>query len=127
MGIISGILGNASEIDVKKLAQEFEPILVDGEQIERAFRIVRDTFVFTDRRLVLVDKQGMTGKKVEYHSIPYSAITHFSVETAGRFDLDAEMKIWIAGSPSPVEREFKKGTDIIGVQKTLARHVLDRR
>lgn len=127
MGIISGILGNASEIDVKKLAQEFEPILVDGEQIERAFRIVRDTFVFTDRRLVLVDRQGVTGKKVEYHSIPYSAITHFSVETAGRFDLDAEMKIWITGSPGPVEREFKKGTDIIGVQKTLARHVLDWR
>jgi hypothetical protein len=127
MSILSGILGSASEIDAEKLAQEFEPILVDGEQIERAFRFIRDMFVFTDRRLVLVDRQGATGKKVEYHSIPYSAITHFSVETAGRFDLDAEMKIWISGNPHPVERQLKKGADIIGVQKTLAQYVLDQR
>jgi hypothetical protein len=87
--------------------------------------LIRDFFVFTNKRLVLVDKQGLTGKKVEYHSIPYKSITHFSVETAGRFDRDAEMKIWISGIREPIEREFKKGTDVIvGVQKALARYIL---
>jgi hypothetical protein len=124
MGILSGLLGNASEVDAKALQKELTPVLIEGEQIERAFRIIRDFFVFTDKRLVLVDKQGVTGKKVEYHSIPYKSITHFAVETAGRFDLDAEMKIWITGGSLPIQREFKRGSDIIGVQKALAQYIL---
>ena len=124
MGLISGLFGNASEIDGKALQKEFEAILVEGERIERAFKIIRDLFVFTNYRLVLVDKQGVTGKKVEYHSIPYRAISHFAVETAGHFDLDSEMKIWISSNPVPIEREFKKGADIVGVQKTLAQYIL---
>ena len=124
MSMLSGLLGNASEVDALKLTKEFEDILADGETIESAFKLFRDLFVFTSKRLVLVDKQGLTGKKVEYHSIPYKSITHFTVETAGRFDLDAEMKIWVSGNHAPIEREFKKGTDIIGVQKTLAKHIL---
>ena len=81
--MLSGIFGNATELDVKELADEFSPVLIDGERIERAFKLVRDLYVFTDKRLILVDKQGATGKKVEYHSIPYDKITHFAVETAG--------------------------------------------
>lgn len=122
--MLQGLFGNASEVDVKGLQRDMEAILVDGEQVVRAFRIVRDLFIFTNWRLVLVDKQGLTGKKAEYHSIPYRAITHFSVETAGTFDMDAEMKIYISGNPVPIEREFKRGADIIGVQKTLAHFVL---
>ena len=124
MGIISSLMGNASEIDPQKLDAEISPLLVDGESVERAFKVVRDMFVFTNKRLILVDKQGMTGKKIDYHSIPYKSIYHFSTETAGRFDLDAELKVWISGSSTPIQRQFKKGTDIVGVQKTLAQHVL---
>ncbi len=124
MGFLGGLLGNASEIDAQTLQKELEPILIDGERIERAFKIIRDLFVFTDKRLILVDKQGLTGKKAAYHSIPYHSIRHFAVETAGRFDMDAEMKIWIAGSDVPLTYEFRKGTDIIGVQKSLAQYVL---
>jgi hypothetical protein len=124
MGIISGLIGNAAEIDAGKLTKEFEAILVEGEQIEKAFRLIRDLFVFTNKRLVLVDKQGVTGKKVEYHSIPYKSITHFSVETAGHFELDSELKIWLSGHHAPIERQFKKRANIIGVQKTLARYIL---
>ncbi len=120
--MLSGILGHAREIDPKQLAKELEPILVPGEQIERAFLILRDMFVFTNKRLILIDRQGMTGKKVEYHSIPYKSITHFSVETAGHFDLDSELKIWIRGTL--IQREFKKGTDIKGVAQTLAKYIL---
>ena len=66
----------------------------------------------------------MTGKKVEYHSIPYKSVTHFSVETAGRFDMDAELKIWISGTSEPISKEFKKDKNIYDVQKALATYVL---
>ena len=77
--------------------------------------------VFTEKRLILVDKQGMTGKKIEYHSIPYKSISHFSVETAGTFDLDAELKIWISSATDPlVDKQFKKDSSIYDIQKILA-------
>ena len=122
--MLQGLFGNASEVNVKDLQKDLDALLTDGEQVVRAFRIVRDLFVFTDKRLVLIDKQGVTGKKAEYHSIPYKSISHFSVETAGTFDMDAEMKIYISGNMTPIEREFKRGADIIGVQKTLAQFVM---
>lgn len=123
MGIIHAFLGNASQIDPEKMAKEFGPILTQGEQIELAFKLIRDTFVFTNKRLIIADKQGLTGKKVEYHSIPYKSITHFSVETSGRFDDDAEMKIWLSGSAAPIEKEFKKDSNVMAVQQALAFYV----
>ena len=122
--MLQGIFGNASEVDAKEIQRDLEAILVEGEQIVKAFRLIRDMFIFTDKRLILIDKQGITGKKAEYHSIPYKSISHFSVETAGTFDMDAEMKIYISGNMTPIEREFKRGADIRGVQKTLAQLIL---
>ena len=122
--MLQGFLGNAREVDVAALQQDLDSLLVDGEQVLRAFKILRDLFIFTNQRLILIDKQGITGRKAEYHSIPYKSISHFSVETAGSFDADAEMKIYISGNPVPIEREFKRGTDIVSVQKTLADHIL---
>jgi hypothetical protein len=81
MAFLDGILGNASNVDLTEIEQEFSRILVPGERIEHAYKIIRDYFVFTNKRFVLVDMQGVTGKKVEYHSIPYKSITHFSIET----------------------------------------------
>lgn len=94
-----------------------------GEQVHAAYRLIRDSFVFTDRRLILVDKQGMSGRKVEYHSIPYRSITHFSVETAGTFDLDAELKIWLSGTSVPIQKQFGKGVDVYEVQALLSAFV----
>ncbi len=124
MGLLEGMLGNASEIDPAKIQKEFGQILAPGEKVERAYQLIRDYFVFTDKRLVLVDKQGLTGSKVEYHSIPYKSITHFSVETAGTFDLDAELKIWISGTPMPIQKQFNKKLSIYEVQAVLASYVL---
>ena len=124
MGMLDGIMGNASEVDVKEVSDEFAELLVSGEQIERAFRLVRDMLLFTNKRFIVVDKQGMSGKKVEYHSIPYQSIRHFSIETAGTLDRDAELRIWIAGMAAPLEKQLKKGMDIVGVQRTLAAYVL---
>jgi hypothetical protein len=81
-------------------------------------------FIFTNKRLILVDKQGLTGKKVEYHSIPYRNITHFSIETAGNFDLDAELKIWISGNALPLQKQFNKNLNIYELQSVLAEYVL---
>lgn len=118
--MLQGLFGNASEVDVKAMQVELDALLAEGEQVVRAFRVLRDLFIFTSKRLILIDKQGLTGKKADYHSIPYKSITHFSVETAGTFDGDAELKIYISSNPVPIQREFKRGTDIVGVQKTLA-------
>jgi hypothetical protein len=122
--MFQAIFGNASEVDVKGLQADLNAILVQGENVIKGYKIVRDMFIFTDKRLILIDKQGITGKKAEYHSIPYKSISHFSVETAGTFDMDAEMKIYISGNMTPIQREFKKGTDVKGVQKTLAEFIL---
>ena len=122
--MLQGLFGNASEINIQELQKELGATLLDGENVIKAFKIVRDLFIFTDKRLLLIDKQGLSGKKVEYHSIPYKSISHFSVETAGTFDLDAEMKIYISGNPTPIQREFKRGTDIVGIQKVLAGCIL---
>lgn len=124
MGLLDGMLGNASEIDPGKVQKEFGQILAPGEQVERAYQLIRDYFIFTDKRLVLVDKQGLTGSKVEYHSIPYRSITHFSVETAGTFDLEAELKIWISGAPVPIQKQFNKKLNVYEVQAVLASYVL---
>lgn len=124
MGLLDGLLGNASKIDPARIQQEFAQVLAPGERIEHAYKLMRDYFVFTDKRFVIVDRQGLTGSKVEYHSIPYRSITHFSVETAGSFDLDAELRIWIAGSPVPVQKQFNRQLSIYEVQAVLASYVL---
>ncbi len=124
--MLQGIFGNATEADAKAIQKDLDDLLADGEQVVKAFKIVRDLFVFTDHRLILIDKQGVTGKKAEYHSIPYRSITHFSVETAGTFDMDAEMKIYVGSSSMPIERQFKRGTNLVGVQKTLAQQIFKR-
>ena len=124
MGLLDGLMGNASKVDAMKIQTEFSQILAPGEVVEHAYQLIRDYFVFTNKRFVLVDKQGLTGSKVEYHSIPYRSITHFSIETGGTFDLDAELKIWITGTPAPIQKQFNKKLSIYEVQAVLASYVL---
>lgn len=125
MGLFSGLLGNASQKDNDKVERELADILVAGEQVELAFSLVRDLIVFTERRLILVDKQGMTGKKTSYKSLPYRSISRFTVETSGHFDLDAELKIWISSGVEPAETlQFKNDKNVIQIQQALAAAVL---
>ena len=122
MGFLDGIAGNASRVDPQQAAQEYGRLLAQGEQVHAAYLLVRDVFLFTDRRLILVDKQGLTGRKVQYHSIPYRSITHFTVETAGTFDLDAELTIWLSGGQG-ILKQFGRGVDVYEVQALLATFV----
>ena len=66
MGLLDGLLGNASEIDAKELQAEFAQLMASGETVEKAYQLIRDMFVFTNRRLIFVNRQGITGSKVEY-------------------------------------------------------------
>ncbi|RAJ56597.1 PH (Pleckstrin Homology) domain-containing protein [Streptomyces sp. Amel2xB2] len=118
------LFGNAHTIDPANAQQEYGRLLGRNEQVHAAFLLIRDTILFTDRRLILIDKQGVTGRKVEYHSVPYRSITHFAVETAGTFDLDAELKIWISGTRDPLMKTFTKGVDIYEVQALLTEFVV---
>lgn len=126
MSLMSGLFGNASEIDPKKAQADFATILLPDEEIHRAYQLIRDSFLFTSRRLILVDRQGLTGSKIEYHSLPYRSITHFAVETAGTFDLDAELKIWVTGNPTPIQKQFTKKVNVYDVQRVLAHYVMNK-
>lgn len=125
MGLLSGLLGLTSDVDVEEVRDDLAPILTETETIELAFKIIRDTMVFTDKRLILIDKQGLTGSKRAIHSIPYRAITSFTIETAGRFDADSEMTLFISGQP-PFKHELSRSANIAGIQRALAVGVLGR-
>lgn len=124
MGLINKILGNASAVDTTKLQEKYDRLLIDGEKVELGFTLFRDVFMFTDRRLIIIEVQGVTGSKVEYKSMPYKSISRFSLETAGTFDLDAELKIWISSEDTPsVCKKFNKSINVYEVQKYLAQKV----
>jgi hypothetical protein len=124
MGLFDALMNNASEVKLEDVRKEMGHILAPDETIEKAYKLVRDMFIFTSKRLILIDKQGLSGKKMEVHSYPYKSITHFSIETAGTFDLDAELKIWISGTATPVSKKFNKSLNIYELQSVLAEYVL---
>jgi len=125
MGIFSALLGNAGAVSQEDLIKKYGQLLLDNEQVEMGFKLIRDTFIFTNKRLILVDVQGITGSKTEYKSIAYKSITRFSVETAGTFDLEAELKIWVSSETQPsIVKQFTKSVNVYEVQKVLAHHVL---
>ena len=124
MGLFNAILGNASEVTIESASKEFGPILIEGEEIEKAFRLIKDMFVFTNKRLILVEKQ-LVGSKVDYLSIPYKNIKKFSKESAGILDLDADLKIWLNNDNEPISKQFGKGGNNINeVYRILSKHTL---
>lgn len=117
-------LFSATEISLSAVQQEYGPILLPGEQVLAAFKTIRDTVFLTNHRLCLVNLQGLTGRKVEVQSIPYRSIVRFSVETAGTFDLDADLKIWVSSAAAPIEVKIGRNVDTPAVQRILAQGVL---
>ncbi|MDM8212284.1 PH domain-containing protein [Enterococcus hirae] len=125
MGLFNGIIGNATQASHSLVKKELADILMPEEEVDLAFKLVRDLVVFTDYRLIVVDKQGITGKKADYKTFPYKSISRFSVETAGHFDLDTELKIWISGAAEPAQSlQFRKDKNIIQIQQALAIAIL---
>ena len=124
MGLFSGDAKIAGSAETKKFHAEFGQLLIDGEIIESGFVVFRDTFLFTNKRLILVEIQGISGRQIEYVSIPYTTIRKFSVQTGDKFDLNAELKVWVGNDTIPIEKKFNKDLSVYDVQKVLASHVL---
>lgn len=109
--------------DPASYAGELAPLLVEGEQIWLAFKGLRDSALFTNKRLIVINVQGLTGKKRDYTSLPYAKIQAFSIETAGTLDLDAELELWFSGL-GKVRLEFKGKVDIRMIGRLIGDHVL---
>ncbi|MHB8912197.1 MAG: PH domain-containing protein [Lysobacter sp.] len=122
MGLLDTLLGHAGEKSVDTLAEDFAPLLAPGETLQRAFGLIRDLIVFTDRRLIFVNKQGVTAKKVEYLSVPYRSIVMFSLETAGHFDLEAELKVWLSGQAAPIQHSLGRNSGAQDIVALLAQY-----
>lgn len=103
--------------------QLISPLLINGESIISEYQALRDFVVFTNKRIIAVNVQGMTGKKKDFTSIPYSKIQVFSVETAGFFDLDSELDVTLSGIGT-VRFEFTGASDIVQIGKIIAEYAL---
>lgn len=99
------------------------PLFVEGEQIIGTYQAIRDGVVFTNKRIIAINVQGVTGKKKDISSLPYSKIQAFSVETAGTIDLDSELELWFSGL-GKVKFEFTKNCNVSEIGKTIGRFVL---
>ena len=121
--VMNALIGAAGKMSEKDQKEYEDRVCMDNETIEAAFKVRRDSYVFTDRRVILEDVQGITGRKRSLMSIPYSRISAFEVESAGRFDTDGELRIWISGYPEAIKVEFRKSVDVALIQALLARHM----
>lgn len=117
---------NGSIIKLKQTQETFadiQPLLISGEEIIDAYKGIRDYVVFTSKRVIAVNVQGITGKKKDFTSLPYSKIQTFSVETAGVFDLDSELELFFSGL-GLVKFEFTGTSDIVKISHIIANYLL---
>jgi hypothetical protein len=119
---------NASFIKLREVSQEdgfsmIGDLLIDDEEIFNSFKGVRDMVIFTNRRIIAVNVQGLTGKKKDFSSLPYSKVQAFSLESAGVFDLDAELELWFSGL-GKVKFAFDSKFDVKSFSKFLGRYIL---
>jgi hypothetical protein len=104
-------------------AKKIAPILIDGEFIIEAFQAIRDGVIFTNKRVITINVQGVTGKKRDITSMPYKRIQAFSVETSGVIDLDSELELYFSGL-GKVTLEFSGGSKILEICKCISEHIL---
>jgi hypothetical protein len=119
----NGTFVKMGPVDPQTLAGELQPLLVQGEQVHLAFKGIRDSIVFTNKRLISINVQGMSGKKRDYTSLPLNKIQAWSVETAGTFDRDSELDLWFSGL-GKVRLEFKGSVNIQHISQLIGHHVL---
>lgn len=106
------------------------PMLQDDENVLLAFKSGRDMMIFTTRRMLIMDVQGFSGKKILWMSVPYTSLRAFSVESAGSWDRDSEVKLfcktyWMDGVSSVIKQDLRKGrADIIQIQSLLAHYII---
>ncbi len=117
------VLFKLSKINADSVADNVAPLLVPGETIIGAYKAIRDYVVFTDKRIIAVNVQGVTGKKKDFTTLPYSKIQSFSVETAGVIDLDSELELYFSGL-GKVKFEFSGSNDIVRIGQLISNFIL---
>ena len=110
-------------INEKDALDAVQMLLIPGEQVVVGFKTVRDKVIFTTKRIIAINVQGFTGKKVDYTSIPYAKIQTYSVETSGTFDMDCEIEVWIS-SIGKVKFEITGGYDIRNLNRIISEYIL---
>ena len=105
------------------IPDDVNALLVPGEQAFKAFKTFRDSAIFTDRRLIVRDSQGLSGQKVEIYSLPYDVINMWSSENAGKFlDINAEIELWTKAGH--IKIKIGKGCDVRAIDMLIANAVL---
>lgn len=117
------VIFKLNPVDSSKMLPPIKLFLIDGEDVLQVFQTIRDQLVFTNKRIIAANVQGLTGKKVDYTSIPYSKIQTFSVETAGTLDLDCELEVYIS-SIGKIRFEIKGNFDVVRFNKVISVYVL---
>lgn len=99
------------------------PMLIQDETVVSAYKSMRDGVVFTNKRIIAINVQGITGSKKDFTSLPYSKISAYSVETAGTFDLDSELEMWFSGL-GKVKFEFKQNANVAEICRIISTYAL---
>lgn len=126
--ISSGIAADANllnlkEINVSQIRPEVRYLMVNGEEIVQCFQTVRDQVIFTNKRVFVVNVQGITGKKVSYFSYPYSKVVTFGIETAGVMDIDSELLLTMQNGIH-LQFDFKTQVDIYRIIANIQQYIL---
>ena len=126
--VSSSILGDANLLNLRSISpNEIRPevprLMMDGEQIIQAFKTVRDQVIFTDRRIFVVNVQGITGKKILYFTYPYSKVIYYGIETAGVLDVDSELVLAFANG-AKLQFDFQTTVDIRRLSQVISHYIL---
>lgn len=106
-----------------RFEKELTPILINNEEVIDCYKSIRDGVVFTNKRIIVISVEGLTGKKKDITSFPYSKIQSFSIESSGVFDIDSELELWISGM-GKARFEFTGGTNVYDVCRLISNFVL---
>ena len=116
---------NLRPIKIEAVRNDVNGLLIDGEQIVAAFQTVRDQLVFTDRRIVAIDVQGLVGKKKTFTSLPYSKVQFFSIETPGFMELFSDTALLLMFSNGFTAKfEFRGSADIGLISRVISRYAM---
>lgn len=119
----NGSFVKLKQTDTEKGYSVVQPLLIGGEQVLSAYKGIRDYVVFTNMRVISINVQGVTGKKKDFTSMPYSKISVFSIETSGVADIDSELEMWFSGL-GKVHFDFTGRSDIIRIGQIIASYSL---
>ena len=112
-----------SPVDNDSFAKLVQPMLVPGEDVIQSFQTVRDGILFTTKRIITINIQGVIGKKKDFTSLPYNKIQAFSIESAGVFDLDSELELWFSGL-GKIRFEFDAKANVAEICRIISEKVL---